>query len=165
MGRIKPPRRPSPDDLDVTTVSGADVRRLFDACETWTDLLCLSTLAYLGPRRKAASKVRRRDVDLNRGTMRFREKGQKIITKPIPQEFADLLRVAIDAGAIGASPESYMIPMPRGQRREGDRNDRIIWRTVKNLGEHAGVAGLCERDASRRTRCTCCRRLGARPRK
>lgn len=50
--------------------------------------------------------------------MRFREKGQKIITKPIPQEFADLIRVAIDAGAIGASPESYVIPMPRGQRRE-----------------------------------------------
>ena len=24
--------------------------------------------------------------------------------------------------------------MPRGQRREGDRDDRIIWRTVKNLG-------------------------------
>ena len=89
MDRIKPPRRPNPDDLDVTTVSGADVRRLFDACETWTELLCLSTLAYLGPRRKAASNLRRRDVDLDRGTMRFREKGQKVITKPIPEEFAE----------------------------------------------------------------------------
>ena len=29
--------------------------------------------------------------------------------------------------------------MPRGQRREGDRDDRIIWRTVKNLGARAGV--------------------------
>ena len=29
--------------------------------------------------------------------------------------------------------------MPRGQRREGDRDDRIIWRTIKKLGERAGV--------------------------
>jgi integrase/recombinase XerD len=139
MDRIKPPRRPNPDDLDVTTVSGADVRRLFDACETWTEFLCLATLAYLGPRRRAASNLRRRDVDLDRGTIRFREKGGKVITKPIPEEFADLLGTAIGAGAIGASPDSYVIPMPRGQRREGDRDDRIIWRTVKNLGKRAGV--------------------------
>jgi integrase len=80
MDRIKPPRRPNPDDLDVTTVSGADVRRLFNACLTWTEFLCLATLAYLGPRRRAASNVRRRDVDLDRGTIRFREKGGKVIT-------------------------------------------------------------------------------------
>jgi integrase len=138
MERIKPPRRPHPDDLDVTTVSGADVRRLFDACESWTDLLCLATLAYLGPRRRAASNVRRRDVDLERGTIRFREKGGKVITKPIPNEFAELLRTAVAAGVI-PSPASYVIPMPRGQRREGDRDDRIIWRTVKKLGARAGV--------------------------
>ena len=24
---------------------------MFDVCETWGELLCLSTLAYLGPRR------------------------------------------------------------------------------------------------------------------
>ncbi len=133
MDRIKPPRRPNPDDLDVTTVSGADVRRLFDACQTWTELLCLSTLAYLGPRRRAASNLRRRDIHLDRGTMRFREKGGKIITKPIPEEFAELLRTAIRVGAIETSPDSYVIPMARGQRREGDRDDRIIWRTIKKL--------------------------------
>jgi len=137
--RIKPPRRPHPDDLDVTTVSGADVRRLFDACETWTEFLCLSTLAYLGPRRRAASNVRRRDVDIERGTIRFREKGGKVITKPIPEEFAGLLREAIRLGVIGASPDSYVIPMARGQRREGERDDRLIWRTIKRLGKRAGV--------------------------
>jgi len=130
---------PNPDDLDVTTVSEADVRRLFKACENWTDFLCLATLAYLGPRRRAASNLRRRDVDLDRGTMRFREKGGKIITKPLPEEFAGLLRTASSVGAIGASPDSYVIPMARGQRREGDRDDRIIWRTIKKLGERAGV--------------------------
>jgi integrase/recombinase XerD len=137
--RIKPPRRPHPDDLDVTTVSGADVRHLFDACETWTEFLCLSTLAYLGPRRRAASNLRRRDVDFERGTIRFREKGGKVITKPVPEEFAGLLREAIRLGVIGASPDSYVIPMARAQRREGERDDRLVWRTIKKLGKRAGV--------------------------
>jgi integrase len=77
MDRIKPPRRPSCEDLDVTTVSGADVRRLFDACRTPTEFLCLATLSYLGPRRHAASNLRWRDVDLEKGTMRFREKARR----------------------------------------------------------------------------------------
>jgi integrase len=139
MERIKPPRRPHPEDLDVTAVSGADVRRLFDACETWTELLCLSTLAYLGPRRRAASNLRRRDVDIERGTIRFREKGGKVITKPIPEEFAELLREAVRLGVIATDADSYVIPMARGQRRDGDRDDRLIWRTIKKLGERAGV--------------------------
>jgi integrase len=119
-------------------VSGADVRRLFDACETWTDLFCLSTLAYLGPRRRAASTLRRRDVDMERGTIRFREKGGKVITKPIPDEFAGVLRAAMSENVM-PTKDSYVIPMPRGQRRIGDRDDRIIWRTIKKLGERAGV--------------------------
>ena len=139
MDRIKPPRRPSSEDLDVTTVSGADVRRLFDACRTTTDFLCLATLAYLGPRRRAASNLRWRDVDLDKGTMRFREKGGKIITKPIPAEFVAVLRTLREGGVVDTKPESYVIPMPRGQRRAGDRDDRIIWRTIKNLGERASV--------------------------
>ena len=61
MARVEPPMRQQSDDLDVTTVSANDVRRLFDACERWHDLLCLATLAYLGPRRNAASRLRRRD--------------------------------------------------------------------------------------------------------
>jgi integrase len=48
------------------------------------ELLCLSTLAYLGPRRKAAAHLRRRDVDLERGTIRFREKRGKVITSQPP---------------------------------------------------------------------------------
>jgi integrase len=139
MDRIKPPRRPISEDLDVTTVSGADVRRLFDACQTPTDLLCLATLAYLGPRRRAASNLRWRDVDLHKGTMRFREKGSKIITKPIPAELVAVLQTLREGGVVDTKPESYVIPMPRRQRRAGDRDDRIIWRTVKKLGERAGV--------------------------
>lgn len=87
MARIASPQRQRPEDLDVVTLSGADVRRMFDACESWHELLCLSTLAYLGPRRTAASNLRRRDVDLDRGLIRFREKGGRVIAKPIPEEF------------------------------------------------------------------------------
>ena len=77
MERVEPPKRLSPEELDVVTVSGADVRKLFDVCETWAELLCLSTLAYLGPRRGAVSKLRWSDVDLEHGMIRFREKGRR----------------------------------------------------------------------------------------
>jgi integrase/recombinase XerD len=139
MARIEPPKRQRPTELPVTTVSEADVGQLFDACQTWRELLCLSTLAYLGPRRAAASALRRCDLDLKRGTIRFREKGSKVIVKPIPHEFAALLQAAISADVIEDRPDAYIIPMIREQRREGDRDDRIIWRTVKRLGARAGV--------------------------
>jgi integrase len=140
MARIEPPRRVPSDDLGVTTISGNDVRRLFDACATWQELLCLATLAYLGPRRNAASGVRRRDVDLDAGTIRFREKGGKVIEKPIPDEFAQLLRAALTGGAIEDRPDAYLIPMARRQRVPGtDRDNRVIWRTVKRLGRRANV--------------------------
>ena len=139
MARVEPPKRHRAEDLDVVTLSGADVRRMFDACESWHDLLCLSTLAYLGPRRAAASNLRRRDVNLERGVIRFREKGGKVIPKPIPAEFAHLLRAAMDAGAIGNSADSYIIPMIRRQRVKGNRDSRIVYRAVKRLAARADV--------------------------
>jgi integrase len=139
MARVEPPTRQQSEDLDVTTVSANDVRRLFDACERWHDLLCLATLAYLGPRRRAASNLRRRDLDLDAGTLRFREKGGKVITKPLPEEFGRLLRHAMEAGVVGCEPDAYIIPMVREQRRSGDRDDRIIYYTIKRLAVQAGV--------------------------
>ena len=50
-----------------------------------------------------------------------------------------LLRAAIDAGAIGSSLESYVVPMIRKQRRQGVRDSRILLYTVKRLAERAGV--------------------------
>jgi integrase len=114
MARIEAPKRLAADDLDVTTVTGADVRRLFDACETLHELVCLSTLAYLGPRRRAASALRWRDVDLERERIRFREKGGKVITKPIPREYAAILRAARAGERDG--PAGYVIPMVRSER-------------------------------------------------
>lgn len=99
----------------------------------------LFKLAYLGPRRAAASNLRRRDVDLERGLIRFREKGGKVNPKPIPEEFAHLLRTAIVAGVIGDSADSYIIPMVRKQRTKGNRDPRIVYRTVKRLADRAGI--------------------------
>jgi integrase len=137
MGRIEAPKRLRPDELDVTTVTGADVRKLFDACTGWDELVCLSTLAYLGPRRKAAAILRWRDVDLERGRVRFREKGGKVIHKPLPREYAAILCAA--RAATGAGLDEYVIPMARRQRRAGERDDRVVYRIVKRVGKRAGV--------------------------
>jgi integrase len=82
MMRIARPRRPRPEDVDVVIVTPADVERMLRATADWQEFLCLSVLAYLGPRRDSVSRLRWRDVDLGEGTIRFREKGKKISVKP-----------------------------------------------------------------------------------
>ena len=139
MERIPRPRLKRPEELDVTTVSASDVRRMFEGCLTWQELLCLSVLAYLGPRRGAVSRLRRRDVDFERGTVRFQEKGGKIDVKPMPHDLLSLLRAADEAGALDPSPDSYVVPMQREQRRQGDRDDRIVWRLVRGVAARVGV--------------------------
>jgi integrase len=139
MLRVEAPKRQSSEDLDVVSVTGGDVRRMFDVCETWGELLCISTLAYLGPRRGAVSKLRWRDVDLARGRIRFKEKGAKTIYKPIPDEFAQLLRVAALTGELETAPTDYVVPMQRTQKHSRDRDDRVISRLVKTIGTRAGV--------------------------
>jgi len=80
VGRvIERPRKPRPEDLDVLTVGTEDVRRMLEACECWQEFLCLSTAIYLGARRAALARVRLRDVDFGAGTIRFSEKGGKVI--------------------------------------------------------------------------------------
>src|SRR5215208_5657207 len=64
--RCSAPRRKRYEDLEVTTVSSEDVRRLLDACADWQEFLCVSTAVYLGARRAALARVRRGDVDLVR---------------------------------------------------------------------------------------------------
>jgi integrase len=71
--------------------------------------------------------------------IRFREKGGRVNPKPIPDEFAGLIGAAITAGAIGSSPDSYIVPMVRKQRRKGNRDSRILLYTVKRLAKRAGI--------------------------
>ena len=100
---LKRPRKPRPEDLDVVTVSGGDVARMLAGCETWQEFLCLTTAVYLGARRKALARVRLSDVDFAAGTIRFSEKGGKVITKPLPDEYVEILRVAGRKGSGGAA--------------------------------------------------------------
>lgn len=140
MARIKRPRRQRAEDLDVVTISSADARALINACATWQELLCLSTALYTGRRRAALNAAVRRDVDLTRATVRFRDKGDKVIVQPVPDEYAAIIRQA-DAEGIWATPGDYLIPnrRPAAMRRTGLRSDKVIWLTVKRVAEAAGV--------------------------
>jgi integrase len=137
---LKRPPRPAPEDLDVVTVSSEDVGRMLESCETWQEYLCLTTAIYLGARRRALALVRRRDVDLARGTIRFVEKGRKVLTKPLPDEYAHVLRAA-EAAGIWKDGNDYLIPNRRpGAVRRAERSDKVIWNTVKLLAERGGVS-------------------------
>ena len=136
---LKRPRRKRPEDLDVVTVSSEDVRQIIDSCEDWQELLCVTTVAYLGPRRAAAARVRRRDVNLARGTIRFLEKGGKVATKPLPDEYLAIL-VAAERDGLWNTPDAYLIPNRRPAAvRRVERSDKFVWETVKRVAARAGV--------------------------
>ena len=139
MARVRRPPRKRPEDLEVVTLTGRDVEQLFEATETVQELLCVALLAYLGPRRKAAALARRRDVDFERQTIRFREKGGKFVEKPLP---AQLLEILLGAERFGvwASGEDYLIPNRRPEAvRRPERSDKVVWETVKRVAERAGI--------------------------
>jgi site-specific recombinase XerD len=143
MDRLPRTRRQNPQDLDVVTVSTDDVRKLMAAAVTWTEKLAIAIPAYMGARRRAAALLRLEDYDQDGRTIRFREKGNKVIDKPVPDELAALLDDAIKAKAIVAEPgKDYLIPAREGGylvRADGDRDDRVIWKAVKDVAERAGV--------------------------
>lgn len=136
---IPRPQRPRPEDIAVVSVSDADVGRMLDACEDWQELLCIATAVFLGARRAALSSVRRNDADLEHGTITFHEKGSKVVTKPIPVEFWEIL-IAADAAGVWPNPTDYLVPNKRpGAVRRKERSDKIIWTTVKEVAARAGV--------------------------
>jgi integrase len=140
MLRIPRPRRPRPDDVDVVIVTPGDVERMLRACEDWQELLCLSVLAYLGPRRDSASRLRWRDVDLDEGTIRFKEKGSKVSVKPMPHELHGVLRIAHGSDQVGSGADHYVIPNRRpGAVRRAERSNKVIWETVLRVAERVGV--------------------------
>jgi site-specific recombinase XerD len=81
MERMLPPKRQNPEDVDVVTVSTDEVR-LLTASEGWTEKLTIAVLAYMGPRRRAVSRLRLSDYGRIGRRLRFREKGGKTIWKP-----------------------------------------------------------------------------------
>jgi integrase len=137
VDRLQRTRRLPADSLDVTTVSSAEVLRLMEAADTWAERLCIAVLAYLGPRRRAAARLRLTDFDRLRGRLRFQEKGGKTIWKPIPDPLRNLLEAAIAAGVI-VEGSDYLIP-PEGPLVKHERDDRVIWRIVNKIATKAGV--------------------------
>lgn len=138
MSTIPRPRRRRSEDLDVTTVTASDVRKLLAAANTWTERLAVAIPAYLGPRRRAIARLRLSDYDRARGRLRFQEKGGKTIWKPVPDELANMLEAAIKDGAIVAL-DDYLVPPEGHLSRPGVRDDRVIWRVVKRVASRAGV--------------------------
>ncbi len=72
------------------------------------------------------------------GRLRFVEKGEKVIWKPVPDELRSLLEAAIADGAI-AEADDYLVPPEGYLTRAGTRDDRVIWRLVRRVAERAGV--------------------------
>jgi integrase len=118
MVRIARPRRQRPEDTDVVIVTQKDVQRMLAASSDWQEFLCLSVLAYLGPRRDSASRLRWRDGDLDEGTLRFHEKGGKVSVKPMPDDLTKILRAASQSGQSGVGQTTTSFPTV-GRRASG----------------------------------------------
>ena len=83
----------------------------------------------------SVSRLRWRDVDLAEGTIRFREKGDKISVKPMPNELHAILHAAMESAEVGCGPDDYVIPNRRPASVRGvERSNKIIWETVPPRG-------------------------------
>jgi site-specific recombinase XerD len=126
---------------NVVTVSGDEVRRLMREAERydrWNERLAVNCLAYLGPRRRALARARICDYDQVERTLTFFEKGSKTIAKPVPDPLADMIDRAIYAGVYNDASD-YLIPGRAQQRKAGDRDDRVIWKLVREVADRAHV--------------------------
>lgn len=137
MRNIRRPARKRPEDLDVVTVGESDVGRMIRACTETDELVCIAMLAYTGARRTALANLRRRDLDLDHGLVRFREKGSKVIVKPLPDELHALLR-DLDEGGEWVGPEEYVVKNRRATRTP-DRSSKVIYRIVTDVAKRARV--------------------------
>jgi site-specific recombinase XerD len=137
----RPPQLAPEENDNIVSVSSDEVRRLLheaDRLGRWNERLAVNCLVYLGPRRRAVAQALLSDYDQVERTLTFREKGSKTIRKPVPDKFADLIDAAIYAGEYKASSD-YLIPGNAPQRRQGDRDDRVIHRLVGQVAARAGV--------------------------
>jgi integrase len=121
-------------------VTPDDLGRMFAACDSWQEFLCLSVLAYVGARRDAASRLRWRDVDLSFGNVRLHETGGKVVDVTIPDELAQILREACESGGVRCGPDDYVIPNRRPVSvKRVERSNKVIWETVVKIARRAGV--------------------------
>ena len=138
MDRLPRTRRIPAADLDVVTVQTEEVVRMLQVASGWSERIALAILCYTGARRRAVANLRLRDYDRLHGRLRFHEKGEKVIWKPVPDELRSLLEAAITNGAI-VEADDYLVPPEGYLSRRGVRDDRVIWRLVRRVAERAGV--------------------------
>ncbi len=140
MVRIQRPRKPRPGEADVVVVSQRDVEKMFAAAADWQEFLCISVLAYVGARRNAASQLRWRDVDLEAGIVRLREKNRKVVDLPVPDELVAILHAATSSRQVDFTPDAYVIPNRRPATvRRAERSNKVVWETVIKVAKRAGV--------------------------
>ena len=132
MKRVKAPKRIPADELDVVTINPLDVPTLIREARPGTERNCIAILAYTGARRHAAALLK--IDDYRDGRMRFREKGGKTSWKPIAAELCEILDASITAGEI-SSDQPYLIPPAGPLAKQGERDDRVVWRVVKEVAE------------------------------
>lgn len=138
---VSRPRQVRPEENDnVVTVSTDGVVKLLAAANQsgWPERLAVNCLAYLGPRRRALAQLKVSDYDAAGRMLTFREKGGSTIEKPVPHELAQLIEAAIVAG-VYETADDYLVPSRAQQRRQGSRDDRIIWRLIRDVAAQAGV--------------------------
>lgn len=139
--RLKRPKlAPAYENDNVVTISSEDGRLLLVEANrsAWPERIAVNMAVYTGARRHALAQARRGDYDMVDRTLRFREKGGKTIVKPVAEPLAAVLDAAIIAG-VYETDDDYLIPGRAEQRREGQRDDRIISKLVKTVADEAGV--------------------------
>lgn len=136
MLKIKRPKVPPIRDRKRKRISGEEVAKMIEACETWPEKLCINTAAFTGSRRNALSLLRWRDVDLEQGTIAFFEKGHKAITKPIADELRKVYVAYL--GTHTVSPDDWVIPNRRKVNRP-TRSNKFIHLMIREVGERCGV--------------------------
>lgn len=132
-------KRVASEHLDVVTVETGDVQRMLQAARPGTERNAIAILAFLGPRRRALASLKLSDYNRETGELRFFEKGDKVIWKPLPHELRGVLEASIARGEIRQAPEDYLVPPEGYLQRGGNRDDRVIWRVVKKVAGRAGV--------------------------
>lgn len=139
VAKIKRPKRQRPEDLDVVEVSSDEVRRIIRACSNWQELICIGAAGYMGRRRTALANARRRDLDLAKGVVRFKDKGGKVIHQPVPAEFLEVLEAA-EQHSVWDGPDDWLIP-PRRKATTGTkrRESKVVYETVVKVATRAGV--------------------------
>lgn len=138
LDRLERPRRLRAQDLNVVSVTREDVQKMLEAAKPGAERLAVYLAVCTGARRRALARLRLSDYNRATKKIRFQEKGGKTIEKALTWELVNVLEAAIADGTI-QQPDGYLIPAQGGLSRVDGRDDRVVWRLVKDVAARAGV--------------------------